>query len=393
MAELLRYDVIIHSDIKKEYFSDAQLNNMVQFVDKFGGGFCMVGGFCAYGSGGYQHTVIDRIIPVAMEELVDYTGMTPMRMIVPPAALSHPLIDLGATPEDTRRIWTEKFPQLLGYNRVDRAKPGAVVLGVDPSKNNRYGPMVMLAAQELGKGRTMAFTSDTTGGWGTYFETLWGEKINALGPLSEQNCDSRYYRRFWVNAIRWLAAGRLQSTNNPVSLELAKGYCQPNESVAATVKLAGVDAAEIAQSAVTLNLTDEKGVNQSIPARYDSFTRSYMATMTPPAAGNFTVTATAMMRGKKMGEDRQVLSAETTDLEMTEARANPKLMAAIAEISGGQVVSTATDSATLSYLWRSKVPETVEYQRTPIWDKSIWLAAILGLLSLEWILRRTKGLA
>ena len=76
----------------------------------------------------------------------------------------------------------------------------------------------------------MAFTSDTTRTWGKDFETLWGERINPALPLNEFNCDSRYYRQFWVNAIRWLAAARIGRTNSAVTLELAQSYCLPDES-------------------------------------------------------------------------------------------------------------------------------------------------------------------
>src|SRR6185295_10784920 len=155
----------------------------------------------------------------------------------PPTAFSHPLIALGATREETERIWNKKFPILYGCNLVDRAKPGAVVLGEDPLLRNAYGPRLILAVQNIGKGRSMAFTSDTTRTWGRDFETTWGEPVNPSLPVSDRSCDSRYYRQFWVNAVRWLASGRLGRTNSPVSLELARSYCLPDQQVTATVKV------------------------------------------------------------------------------------------------------------------------------------------------------------
>ena len=392
MEELLQYDVIIHSDIKRQFFSTQQLNNMVDFVEQHGGGFAMIGGYSAFGSGGYQRTELERIIPVAMEELTDYTW-SPVLMTVPPAALTHPLINFGATTADTELIWTGKFPKLFGYNRVDRVKPGAIVLGVDPLKQNAYGPMIVLAAQEIGKGRSLAFTSDTTRAWGEAFETVWGEKIDPNGPLTEQNCDSRYYRQFWINAIRWLAAGRSRQTNNPVTLELVKTYCQPNEPVGAMVKLSVPEVRDPESVEITMTLSNDDGFIQTTNAVYDFATRAYFAHIIPPVAGNFSATATATQRGQKLGSDRQVLSAETYDPEMSEIRSNPTLMAAIAAASGGQTISATNDITTLAPALQSKVPATIEYRRHPLWDKSGWLALILALLSLEWILRRTRGLA
>ena len=137
-------------------------------------------------------------------------------------SLAHPIMNIGTTPEETLKIWTSKFPMLYGFNRVDRAKPGATVLALNPLYNTVYGPGILLAVQEIGKGRSMAFTSDTTRTWGRDFETLWGEPIRPGAILSERNCDGRYYQQFWVNAIRWLAQGKAGRTNNPVVLELAE---------------------------------------------------------------------------------------------------------------------------------------------------------------------------
>ena len=74
MAGLLEYDVVIHSDIKKESFSPEQLQNIAKLVEQHGGGFVMIGGNSAFGKGGYHQTVLDRIIPVAMEQASDSQG-------------------------------------------------------------------------------------------------------------------------------------------------------------------------------------------------------------------------------------------------------------------------------------------------------------------------------
>src|SRR5262249_29299805 len=157
----------------------------------YGGGFVMIGGASAFGKGGYHQTVLDRIIPVAMEQSNDSQTRL-IQMQIPPRAWLHPLIALGSTREQAQAIWTTKFPQLYGCNIVDHAKPGAIVLGQDTTRRNAYGPLLLMGVQEIGRGRSMAFTSDTTRSWGRDFETLWGEPINAALPLSETNCDSRY---------------------------------------------------------------------------------------------------------------------------------------------------------------------------------------------------------
>ena len=392
LAELQKYDVIINSDIRKEFFTDEQLRNTARFVEDYGGGFIMIGGFSAFGAGGYERTIIDRIIPVAMEELTDYQKLS-FQMKIPSSVYSHPLINIGATREETEKIWTEKLPPLHGYNRVDRPKPGAIVLAENNFADNRFGPMVIMAVQEIGKGRSMAFTSDTTRGWGEDFETLWGEKIDESLPPSEANCDARYFRQFWLNAVRWLAAGRLKQTNQPVSLELAKTYCQPGETVSANVKVRSADSQDVTGAEVYLKLAGA-GDDKRFPAEYDNASKSYVAQLRADERGDFTATAFVTLNGRTLGEDRQLFSAEVADVEMADVRSRPDLLANIASASGGKVLTAdASGSSALLESIKEKTYVTTEFRRVPLWDKGWWLAAIIGILTLEWVIRRFRGLA
>ena len=393
LAGLLEYDVVIHSDIRKESFSADQLRNMARLVEEFGGGFIMIGGNSAFGKGGYHRTVLDEIIPVAMQQEND-SQARPIRLGVPPSAFTHPLIALGTTRAETELIWGRKFPTLYGCNLVDRAKPGAIVLGEDLGSRNANGPRLLMAVQSIGKGRSMAFTSDTTRTWGRDFETLWGERINPSLPLTEYNCDTRYYRQFWVNAIRWLAAARISRTNNPVTLELAQGYCLPKERVAARVKVRAPDLTAIDTAEVAISLAGAGQTNVVAKPRFDAASRSYVADVVPAGPGQFVVTATATLNGTRLGDDRQLLVSEATDREMADLRARPELMAGIARMSGGAFLSVGDgqgDSA--AAIFKDTPPATLEYRRTPLWDKWGWLTAIVTLLTVEWGVRRWRGMA
>ena len=400
VTELLGYDVIIHSDIKVRFFSAAQLQNMASFVEQYGGGFVMVGGNSAFGKGGYQLTIIDRIIPVAMQQFADSSKLS-FQVEVRPAAFDHPLMALGSTREDTRKIWTEKCPPLHGFNRVDRAKPGATVLATTPSFNtygvvsaSGYAQRVILAAQEIGKGRSMAFTSDTTRTWGRDFETLWGEPVNASLPLSEANCDARYYRAFWINAVRWLAAGKTGKTNNAVTLELDQTYSLPGQSTRAQVIVRDQEAKEISGANVSLVVSVDGKARSTNALAFDAASLSYAGEVRPAAAGNYTVMAVATRQGVRLGDDRQLFMCEEADREMLDVRARPDVMAEIARVAGGKdLTAAAADPALLASVFQKAPPEQVDYHRTPLWDNGWWLVGIFGLLILEWVLRRSKGMA
>jgi uncharacterized membrane protein len=387
LAKLLDYDVVIHSDIRRESFSDQQLDAIAGLVEKHGGGFVMIGGNSAFGRGGYHKTVLDRIIPLAMEGAYDNEA-TPTQLRIAPNAWAHPLVNIGNTTADTRRIWTERFPTLYGYNRVERAKPGATVLGTGDDG------VILLAVQEVGRGRTMAFTSDTTRSWGRDFETLWGEPIRRDRGFDEDNCDSRYYRSFWINAVRWLAAGKSGRTNQPVVLELSQGYGSPGDSVTATVRVRDNAEREISNAEVALFLSTGGLSNVVANARYDAASRAYRATIPMPTAGTHILSAVATTRSNRIGDDRQLLVSEVIDRELADLRARPDLMASIARASGGTAFNIATNPpANLGATLAQLPPPTEELRRTSLWDKLPWLLTALGLISGEWLLRRWRGLA
>lgn len=392
---LLEYDVVIHSDIRISSFTETQLQNMAELVEKHGGGFVMIGGNSAFGKGGYHQTVLDRLIPVAMSSGNDSEARQ-VKLQLTRQGAAHPIMNFAGDLETTRRVWWEKFPMLYGMNQVERAKPGAIVLAQegDVSGAAFQDANILIAVQEVGRGRSMAFTSDTTRAWGRDFETLWGERIRPGGVLSEDNCDARYYRQFWVNAIRWLAAGKAGRTNQPVLLELAQGYCVPGDPVKAQVRVRDEADRDVTTADVLLYLVQGGRSNVVGRASYDGAARRYIGDVIAPASGTYVVAAVASKGSVAVGGDRQLLVAETVDRELADLRARPGTMASIARTSGGSAFSLLDAAGSkMDALFQNIPPPTVSYKRTPLWDKPWWLGLVLATLCAEWAIRRWKGLA
>ncbi len=355
-------------------------------MEDYGGGFVMVGGFTSFGAGANEKTPLERIIPVTMDQERDITPGS-FKPRVSTGALAHSIMQVGADAPSTRQAWLEKLPQFTGFNRVDRAKPGAVVLLEHPAQLTRYGPCVILAVQEIGKGRSMAFTTDTTRGWGQDFETLWGEPINGGLPLIEANCDRRYYRQFWANAIRWLAAGRV--LNSGIQLELARESPGTNRPVGARVILSP----ETPNAEVSLSLVSSTHAELKVPAKYNPATRDHRAEFMPAGPGQYVVTAAARQGTKELGADSQFLSWDALGVEEIELRANPQLMAELAAAGGGKALSPALDVSSVTEMLSNPVRTTEHFRYRPLWDKPIWLLLIVSLLTAEWVVRRSGGLA
>ncbi len=186
LAELSRYDTLIISDCGRNTLT--MYPNMFQvpmgpdrpalIADyvRQGGSLVMVGGWVCFqgfqAKGNYHGSAIEEVLPVSISPTDDRVETT-QGAAVEVLQGEHPIL------KGIPRSW----PRFLGYQRVF-PKPGAEVLatigGADP----------LIAIWQVGKGRSMAFTSDLAPHWGTDF-VRW----SAYGP-------------FWNQSIRWLAGGK-----------------------------------------------------------------------------------------------------------------------------------------------------------------------------------------
>jgi hypothetical protein len=160
------------------------------------------------------------------------------------------------------------------------------------------------------------------------------------------------------------------------------------------VKVRDAEQHEIANAQVSLLLASNGKTNPPVRAQYDAATRSYTAEIRAPSAGTFTVMAVASAGAARLGDDCQLLVAESLDLEMGDVRARPDFMAKLAKDSNGENFQLVKNvSVSPAYAFAKAPPPSIEYRRTAAWDKAVWLTLILGLLAGEWALRRAKGLA
>jgi Mg-chelatase subunit ChlD len=65
--ELERYDLVLVSDVASTFLGLAEMQALEAYVRDLGGGFVMAGGEDSFGSGGYQGTRIEKILPVRFE--------------------------------------------------------------------------------------------------------------------------------------------------------------------------------------------------------------------------------------------------------------------------------------------------------------------------------------
>jgi uncharacterized membrane protein len=397
-AELLSYDAVICSDIARTAFTPEQLAWTVELVNKRGGGFAMVGGHTSFGSGGWDQTVWDGLIPIDMSgrgpaRSQYYDGS--FRVLVPPAVADHPIWRIVDDPIRNRQV-LDRMPMFYGTNLTDRLKPAATALGLSDQPLAGSGVVTVFSCQTFGRGRTMAMATDTTEAWGTDFEKNWGEG------------DNRYYRKFWRNAVRWLTEN-VDGGDRRLRAETDKIIYRPGESIQITAKafdeaLAETDRYRLAvglrgTAEVDSRTADEVAVNL-VPELSD---RAYRGTLPVPPASRIIVdpgstTHKLVLDVVAFDGDNEVartnLDLQVIDdpAEFRDPRPDIDLLTKLAKATGGSVVHNAAELASLLGKHEDASVQLVVTRR-PVWDTPMLWSILVGLLATEWIVRRLKGLA
>jgi hypothetical protein len=227
----------------------------------------------------------------------------------------------------------------------------------------------------------MAMTTDTTAGWGESFEEEFGE-----------HGDNRYFRKFWQNAVRWLAEYRLKAPSRLVQLSFPSALAARGQKERARVRVLDEYYEPAAGAEVALEIAGPGGGVERTSAIADpSVPGEYVADVVFTALGQHTVEARASLKGAPLGTDRVAISVRPSSREFERPEANAAVLRRIAERTGGTFYQLRD---------ASRVPEDIgdlvaSVRREvddPLWDGVWFWALIVGLLSAEWYVRKKVGL-
>lgn len=376
--ELLEnYDVVILGDINPGAISPDPARceefqaSLLEFVRRGGGVMFQAGEYENPRS--YQGTQLEELLPVVLdsESGLPYQGDTTRewRPTLEDPAAPHQVVRLHPDDEVNRVLWEEPggLRGQYWYSMIHRAKPGAQVLLRHPSEAGRYGRYPLLAVGYYPSGRTMFLALDSTFMWRYRF-------------------GDRYFGRFWRNAIRWLALGRLKGGDRRFSLASLRSSYSLDERVTLEARVLDEDysPSDSPVQVVTLLGPDGEQREHELPLVLGR-DGLYRATFEVDRPGLYQAWIEA--GGERVASaDFEVLLPSR---ENADPSPDPERMRELAGTAGGRCVVLAR----LGEL-REEFPGGEE-RREPIasklhdaWDNGMTLLLALMLLSTEWILRK-----
>jgi len=196
----------------------------------------------------------------------------------------------------------------------------------------------------------------------------------------------RYHERFWRNAVRWLALGRLKSGNRRIRLDSLKARWSLEERITVEARVLDEDFRPAEDPAYEAWLKDPDGARTAI--RLDKVERReglYRSSFEVERPGRWSVTL------ERDGEPPATTEFEVSlpSLETADPSPDPEALAALARLTSGEALHLAELERLLeTFPGGEERREPVSTSLEDAWDDWSTLLIALGLLSAEWILRK-----
>lgn len=371
------YDVIILGDVNPYAISpdparcEEFLSSLHEFVERGGGLVFIAGEYDNPRS--YVGTPVEEILPV----ILDRSGMASFESDTTKAfhprledpANPHEVVRLTQDPKVNRELWEDEggLSGFYWFFPVLRAKPGSQVLLRHPTAENSHGRYPLLVTGYFPAGRTLFLGVDETWRW----RFRYGD---------------RYHERFWRNAIRWVALGRLKSGDRRVQLDSLRTRYNLDERVSLEARVLDEDYRPSERPAQTARLSQPEGATSEIKLNLvPDRPGLYRASFDVERPGLYSVWIESDGQRVASTDFEVVLPSR----ENADPSPDPTTLQAIASMSGGRALDLAHAKDLLgAFPGHEERREPISSELRDAWDNWGTLLFALALLSGEWILRK-----
>lgn len=373
------FDVLLIEDVDSSAIAPDTQQQIAQAVER-GRGLMMIGGFQSFGAGGYFGKPLADVLPIQLERFekqdfgVEKAVIRSLHIwgeLIAQPVRPHPVTRL-APEEENAAIW-QSLPRLQGANSFRELKSRAQVLLETPDGKP------LLVAGEYGQGRVLAFAADSTHRW-------WQH-----GRQSE-------YRRFWRQAILWLAK-RDEAERHDVWVQLAQRRFPVGARVPFTTGAKSA-AGEILRGVTFKAELIAPGGSRKPIALSVSGDGAQGAVDAVTSPGDYLIEVQAIADGRPIGTGQANFQVLDRDLELSNPAADYDLLARLAsqtKDSGGRIISAEELPELFRQIKDRRHESEIEIQSK--WqlgdtalDAWLFLVALIGVLTTEWFFRKKWGL-
>ncbi len=373
--ELFSYHVIILGGLNPEDFSERQLELTREFVDRRGGALLVFGGERAFEKGSYAGSVFESMLPVMLEEkdtrmdtfiLQDFFRISPTTEgeIVGTWSLSNDAIE-------NRRLWSQ-MPELFGLNEFAFTRAGATIWAKTRSPVEELDERPFFVVQRYGNGKCAVLATPET--W------PWQMETDVANPAHE---------RIWRQIVRSLVA----DVPKPILFRNKKDDYTAGES--ASFEFLIRDKLFQEREGINLEVKVKTPSEREVSLNMDESIEEmgiYKTKWQPDEAGVYSLTITATDRdGQSVGEYEESFLVTPDQNEFERVQYNPQYLKEMADKTGGSFFSLEQLEEVPGQIpWTPG--EEMETVQLHVWHNPIFFIILILMMTLDWYLRRKRGM-
>ena len=365
------YKCVIVGSFPASQWRQEQLQALVEYVRE-GGAVIFLGGEHSFGQGGYSRTVIEPLFPWRISAGEPELQGGQFTVNVPLSAANHSIVSemsrlIGQAPASNKR-GQASGAAIESINLSGALRSGAINL-LDASVGNRT--VSVIALQRFGQGQTMGVATNTL--W------KWTQSSDVL---------KQAYSHFWRQSVRNLS--QWEEGERFVGVKWDKENYRPGEQASTTIRVAGRYNPGQLHLKATLKADEEPQFVSVEPVMGRENT--FRAEMVFSKRAEYLFEVQAHVGEKLLESYEKTLVVGPGVNEGANLEVDHAFLDDLAMRSGGAYFQE-TDFENLVETLRGKVIDYAVSVEIPlVQDKYIYILIFLGILMLEWTMRRKMNL-
>ena len=363
--ELLTFDLIFIGDLAPERLLPKQIEWLVEFVEKRGGGLIFIDGQRGHLRGWAGQKDAARLLPVTwpagtVPSATGHTWSLETEIPTPPALL------LSASRASNAELWPT-LPPALWSAQVAPAAGAQVVAELRSASAGR--PLPALIFRPAGAGAVLYLATDEL--W------RWRYQVADL-----------YHQRLWMQIAAWIAAPPFQIEGPRLSIGSDRLRYRIGDQAEIRVRLRAADGSIPTTAAPQAFLIKDGETLAAVDLAPDPNHAGIYRGLTPRLKeGDFEIAVAETPNAPRAEARLHLRASDREDRELAQLTLNTSLLESLAQTSSGQFLRESQAGDLPALLKRADRKQT-RIRETLLWSSWWWFGAILALLTTEWLLRK-----
>lgn len=359
--DLMNYDLVILGDLRPDALSEDQQAQLVEFVEKRGGGLILVDGRRNH-LRAWPQTKAGSLIPVTWKD--DGAPSAALDYDLTPQGETMEALRLSDSPSTNPALWT-RLPKPFWVAPAEPLPDAAVLARLG---NSTTTPSPAMVWRRLGAGSVLWLGTDE----------LWRWRYEVA---------DQHHQRFWMQVAAWVAAPPFMVENERLSLGTDQLRYQEGDTAELRVRLRNESGAVVSEGSprahVFRNGLEIASLELTPDPSHGGVFRAITGTL---PAGDYHI---SVSEGTAPASDLKLsFRVESqANKEWSQLTLNRPLLEGMARVSQGRFLREG-DVAQLPDLLQQLDRMETRTTETHLWYSWWWFGAVMLLLTAEWILRK-----